>query len=893
MPELERVGQTSRNSIGGNQKGKRGKNMKTFKKVLASALAAAMVVTAFPVTNAEAATKAKLSTKKATIYVGQSKTIKVTLPKGAKITSVKTSKKAVATVKKSGKKVVVKAVKAGKATVTVKVTPKKGKATNLKATITVKNPTLTVKAAATELAVGETTTVKATATPKKTVAFKSSDETIATVDATGAVKAVKAGTVKITATAGKLSKDVDLTIKNVIVKAVKQSEAKVLVATIAGDGSKVATSDVTITNADNKIVNPVKSVSVNAKDKTQLVIEAYNNMTDGKNYTVKVADKEFTVLASDGKVIDLTIDPLTIDENTLTDINLVPVDANGVKLDKIAYSTAPGKYEFSIDVTKGSGYTSGKQLLLSKAGDEATATVKYTPGTVDANGVYTGVVGPKKIVITAQTPEAVTVSNLKMAIGDANKKFADAKADAKLAKNDTGKAAFFEIKNSKNKELTADEYNTYTVESSDTNVLILGSSKLDAKHAVKLVPVKEGTAYIVLKDKAGVVASTFPVTVSAESKIASLTLDKASATIYTGSALNTADVALTVKDQYGNKVAGITSANVTVECVSVADGGDKTKANTTGNNYFAVANDGSKVTFQTASPAQNVVAGTYTYTIKVVKDKITLQQNVTIKVASAKTTGNSTTYELSFTDGTVDVAFNPAKDNWNAPKYVGITVIKKYDGVPSEVVSAASIKVTKPDGKSYTVDASHSDASGVVSFDADATTNTFAAIQTNAAVATQAAVGTYKLEVIPAGETTKLTRSITVTNSSSDKLAATALKTTVNLTDDGISTIGDLLAKNFRYTYAGKTYEGVGTAANGANYAVKVTGFKVVYSNGTTEQLGGENPTDGAATTTSLTAGTSVSVQTATIQVTLKSADEATLISFDQTVTIGQTISLQ
>ena len=130
MPELERVGQTSRNSIGGNQKGKRGKDMKTFKKVLASALAAAMVVTAFPVTNAEAATKAKLSTKKATIYVGQSKTIKVTLPKGAKITSVKTSKKAVATVKKSGKKVVVKAVKAGKATVTVKVTPKKGKATN-------------------------------------------------------------------------------------------------------------------------------------------------------------------------------------------------------------------------------------------------------------------------------------------------------------------------------------------------------------------------------------------------------------------------------------------------------------------------------------------------------------------------------------------------------------------------------------------------------------------------------------------------------------------------------------------------------------------------------------------------------------------------------------------
>ena len=96
----------------------------------------------------------------------------------------------------------------------VKVTPKKGKATNLKATITVKNPTLTVKAAATELAVGETTTITAKATPKKTVSFKSSDETIATVDEKGVVTGVKAGKVTITATAGKASKDFEMEFKN-------------------------------------------------------------------------------------------------------------------------------------------------------------------------------------------------------------------------------------------------------------------------------------------------------------------------------------------------------------------------------------------------------------------------------------------------------------------------------------------------------------------------------------------------------------------------------------------------------------------------------------------------------------------------------------------------------
>ena len=867
--------------------------MKTFKKVLASTLAAAMVVTALPVTPANAAAAPKLSTTKAAVYVGQSKTIKVTTPKTWKKVKVKatTSKKSVATVKASKKKITVKAIKAGTAKVTVKVTGKKsGKAVKktLKATITVKNPSLTLTATSTEVAVGAKETVKATVKPASTkVTFSSSDDAIATVDATtGEVTGVKAGKVTITAKAGKTTKTVDIEVKDVIVQSVKQTEAKVLTATIVGDGSKVAASDVTITNTDNKIVNPVKKVSVDAKDKTQLVIEAYNNMTDGKNYTVKVADKEFTVQASDGKVADLTVDPTTIDENTLTDINLVPVDANGVKLDKIAYSTASGKYEFNIDVTKGSGYTSGKQLLLAKAGDEATATIKYTPGTVDTNGAYTGVIGPKKVVITAQTPEAITVGNFKMAIGDKAKKFADAKADATLAKGDTNKAAFFEIKNSKDKEISADEYNTYSVESSDTNVVILGSTKLGGKHEVVLVPVKEGTAYIVLKDKDGNVKGTFPVTVSAESKIASLTLDKNSATIYTGSALNTVDVALTVKDQYSNKVTSIAASDVSVECTNVADGGDaKATVNANASNtYFTKAAD--KVTFK----ATDVKAGTYSYTIKVTKDTVSLQQNVTIKVVAAKTTGTATTYELAFTANTVDVAFDTKKDNWTDAKTVGVQVIKKIDGIPSALATVSSIKVTKPDGTNYTVTDSSNTSAGFVDYDQAATTNTVAAVQVQSNVATQAAVGTYKFEVAVGGDATKvLTRSLTVTNSSTDKLTAVALKTTVNKNDDGISTIEDLLAKDFRYTYAGKSYEGKGSTANGADYAVTVTGYKAILSNGTTIEMGGNGSND---LTESLASISSVSVQNVTVQVTLKD-DSNHQISFNQTVTVGQTITLQ
>ena len=85
--------------------------MKSSKKALAFALAAAMVVTAFPVTNAEAASTAKLSTTKVTVAAGtakkQTKSIKVTTPSTWKRVKVKvsSSNKKVAKVKASGKTV--------------------------------------------------------------------------------------------------------------------------------------------------------------------------------------------------------------------------------------------------------------------------------------------------------------------------------------------------------------------------------------------------------------------------------------------------------------------------------------------------------------------------------------------------------------------------------------------------------------------------------------------------------------------------------------------------------------------------------------------------------------------------------------------------------------------
>ena len=178
--------------------------MKTFKKVLASTLAAAMVVTAFPVTNAEAASTAKLSATKATVYVGGSKTLSVKTPSNWKNVKVKatSSKKSIAKISKvSGKKVTVKAVKKGTAKVTVKVTAKKaGKKVSktLKATVTVKNPTITLNQTKATLNVGETTPVKVTKKTPSSIAVKysSEDPAIASVSK-GTITAISAGTTNI------------------------------------------------------------------------------------------------------------------------------------------------------------------------------------------------------------------------------------------------------------------------------------------------------------------------------------------------------------------------------------------------------------------------------------------------------------------------------------------------------------------------------------------------------------------------------------------------------------------------------------------------------------------------------------------------------------------------
>lgn len=139
------------------------------------------------VTTVNAASKVKISKRKATLIKGQTLKLKV---KGTK-SKVKWSsnKKSVATVNSKGK---VTAKKKGTATITAKVNGKK-----YKCKITVEQPKINITSVS--LTKGKTTTLKVLGTKQK-VSWKSQNNNIAKVTSNGVVSGVSAGTTTVTGT---------------------------------------------------------------------------------------------------------------------------------------------------------------------------------------------------------------------------------------------------------------------------------------------------------------------------------------------------------------------------------------------------------------------------------------------------------------------------------------------------------------------------------------------------------------------------------------------------------------------------------------------------------------------------------------------------------------------
>ena len=664
--------------------------MKSSKKVLAFALAAAMVVTAVPATNAQAASTAKLSAKKATVYSEGYKTVTVKTPKSWKSVKVTatSNKKSVAKVKKTAaKKIKVTGLKPGTAKVTVKVTYKTSTKKNAKAKT--KKLTYTLKVAKvgvalsgdSVVAVGSTT--KLTNTKKNSsrakITYTSSDDTIAKVDAaTGVVTGVKAGKATITAkiTVGKDSATTtkDVEVKNHVLSTVAQNKLTELKATVAGDTKNLKPTDFTVKNETTNVVYPVSKVTVDSKDASQVTLTLFSEAKDAATYDVTLDGITKTFVASDGKVASVAPNTLTVPYATETEIKLVSKDANGVIIDEAAYGKQDAsKYDFTL--TTNNGYVNGTKLYLNKIGNTATVEITYKSGKYDQNGKAEGNVTSGKLTITAVDQSAI--NNFDVRIDDSNKSYDKAKDEKKIAAKDT-KVAYFMIKNADGKEIS--DYSKYSVVSSDPTTLMVGTnSNINAK-SVTVTGVKEGTAYLLIKKDDKVVGSV-AITVVAEKAVASLELDKYSVTL-SNVIGRSVDVNVTLKDQYGNDMTDAEAARINVECLAKPDkaagshfSGDHTK----------------KITFTTGD-----VAGNYTFKIsyKNKDGKEVVARTISVSVKNT-TTANADSWKLNITNDNVDIKAD--KDN-KTDKVVTAEIIGSADGADLYSLTNVNYVVKKADG---------------------------------------------------------------------------------------------------------------------------------------------------------------------------------------------------
>ena len=246
---------------GANRKRKRGKDMKAMKKALALGLALAMVVTAVPVTNAQAASTGLPKSKN--YYAGKTYTLKLTTPSSWKSVKTTWSEKSskVSLSSKKAKSVKVKAIKKGSATVKATVTYKKSSKSYKKTyscKVTVKNSSINAPKTATVEA-RDTVALKVTGRPSTAkITYESDNTAVATVDAKGVVTGVAEGTATITSafTCGTVKRSAKTTVT------VTPSVAKVTGA--------VATNATTITlsgkNLDKLSMNDVKVGGYSVKD---------------------------------------------------------------------------------------------------------------------------------------------------------------------------------------------------------------------------------------------------------------------------------------------------------------------------------------------------------------------------------------------------------------------------------------------------------------------------------------------------------------------------------------------------------------------------------------------------------------------------------------------------
>ena len=570
-----------------------------------------------------------------------------------------------------------------------KSTKKKAKTytKNLTSKITVKNPTIKVTSDS-EIAIGTTTQVKATVKPSTAkVTYTTSDEKIATVDATsGVVTGVATGDVTITATAKNGKKTVKaeqkISVKKAILKEAKQTKYNAIEAVIVGDTKKLKAGDFKITNTATNATVAVKAVNAKKNAADTFTIDTFTDMTDAKEYSVEYAGSKATFVATDNTVATVDVTTTEIAAASLTEIKAITKDKNQVILSETpldSSDSSKGKVTSEVKFTK--GYQDGSKLYLPAVGDTATIKVTYHTGTFATDGKESGNI-ENTVTVKAIDPSLVNLTYAVTIDSSAPAWKANSFKANNQVKIGDARSAFFRITKDDGNDI--DNYSDYKVETADRTKLLVAEGTLsDNATAVAVNGVSEGTTYILIKKDDKTVAS-LPVVVVGKPVATSLDLNKTSATVVLTKNV-TESVKATIKDQYKDDMA-TDSVKVTLlgQPKDAKIGGTAFSVNDDVTAQFTISRDNRTVEFTGINFSKK---GTYTFKISSKNGDKTLDRTFTVNAVDTATKAQS--YEVKVDNAEVDTTINK---NGDMPADITVKVAAMANGGALNYVDESVIK---------------------------------------------------------------------------------------------------------------------------------------------------------------------------------------------------------
>lgn len=443
------------------------------------------------------------------------------------------------------------------------------------------------------------------------IRYQSSNTNIIKVNAlTGQVTAIDSGTAYVTA----YSK-ADASIPNTS-SANKSIRIKIKVYSSIASAKQVGLDQVEVTFSgkpapmtyrDFKIVNSSKEsinvVAVSLVDNTALLTLG-KKVRDGKQYTVYYKSSSSSFTATDGKIAKFVLSQTKVPINVATPVTAYSYDKYGIQIGEYIYGSTYPDVTFTV---YSSYVTADKKLNFTTTKGTALARLVYTE---TVNGIKKTIVDSGSITITSFDPELVSAQYRCHITKDSTFTFTSTtECNQSVSINSGIYFAYFNIISSSGKEFT--DYSRYTIESTDSNILAPLSKYIDStQRCIQVIPAKEGTAYLIMKDLNGSPVFSFPVTVRAASVLSNITLSNNDLFMPNDQLDTATEVKITAVDQFGSNMNDRLPYSCSVECISTtAQYVTPAEVNANSPAYFKM--EYPKLTFL----SYQLQPGTYTYKI--------------------------------------------------------------------------------------------------------------------------------------------------------------------------------------------------------------------------------------------------------------------------------------